>query len=146
MRTTYRMADCGIFIVEKVYCRGLDVKLKADAHCIVFGNGPDLKESDVLQMMGRGSRAQGHGKGTFYMVGDPLSCSDGWRMVKSNSERQLDDSGKNLRLLFKASKTFRFKDKADVIKAYSENNYQCLEYRFEASNHKAVTALRNHKP
>ena len=131
MRTTYLMADNGIFVVEKVYCRGLDVKLKADAHCIVFGNGPDLKESDVLQMMGRGSRAQGHGKGTFYMLGNPLSCNDGWRMVKSNSERQLDDSGKNLRLLFKGSKTFSLKDKKDVLSAYSQGNYQCLEYVFE---------------
>ena len=145
MRTTYRMADCGIFVVEKAYCRGLDVKLKADAHCIVFGNGADLKESDVLQMMGRGSRAQGHGKGTFYMLGDPHRCSDGWRMVKSNSDRQLDDSGKNLHLLFKASKTFRFKDKKEVINAYSQDNWQCLEYVFESTHHKAVQELRKHK-
>ena len=144
MRTTYRMADCGIFIVEKVYCRGLDVKLKVDAHCLVFGNGSDIKESDVLQMMGRGSRAQGQGKGTFYMMGDPLSCSDGWRMVKSNSERQVDDGGKNLLVLFKVSKTFSLKNKADVINAYNKDNWQCLQYIFEHRNQKAVLALKNH--
>ena len=123
MRTTYRMADCGVFIVEKAYCRGLDIKLKVDAHSIVFGNGPDLKESDVLQMMGRGSRAQGHGKGTFYMMGDPLSCSDGWRMVKSNSEQKVDDGGKILLLLFKASKAINLKTKPEVVTAYSNGNW-----------------------
>ena len=95
-------------------------------------------------MMGRGSRAQGQGKGTFYMMGDPLSCSDGWRMVKGNSERQVDDGGKNLLVLFKASKTFSLKNKADVITAYSNGNWQCLQYIFEANHHKAVLALKNH--
>ena len=79
------------------------------------------------------------------MLGDPLSCSDGWRMVKSNSERQLDNSGKNLRLLFRASKTFRLKDKPDVLSAYSKDNWQCLEYVFEMKYQKAVTVLKNHK-
>ena len=59
MRTKYSKKDTGVFFIPFEFCRGLDLKLKVDAHCIILDTSNKFKESDVLQAMGRACRSQG---------------------------------------------------------------------------------------
>jgi len=66
MRTSYINSDQGVFFIPIAFCRGLDLKFKVDAFCVILDTLGKFKESDVLQAMGRACRSQGQGEGTIY--------------------------------------------------------------------------------
>ena len=46
----------GVFMVNKKFAMGYDLKLKDEPLVIVLVNDPDMREVQVLQMFGRSSR------------------------------------------------------------------------------------------
>ena len=50
--------------------------------------------------MGRSSRSQGQGKGSFYLIGDKANILDGWEAIKARSSSQTNDGGLNLMRMF----------------------------------------------
>ena len=52
--------ETGVFILACKYGRGVDFKLRSDAFVIILMNGElKLRNSNILQMAGRGNRSQG---------------------------------------------------------------------------------------
>ena len=92
LRTQYLSVSNGCFFFDRNLCRGADPKFKVDSFVCIFEDtykfdnrgktrANEFKESDVLQYMGRSSRSQGQGKGSFYMIGNPLQNPNGWATI-----------------------------------------------------------------
>ena len=102
LRTQYLSADKGVFFFDRQLCRGADPKFKVDSHVCIFEDTVqfenkgqkrpnEFKESEVLQIMGRSSRSQGQGKGTFYMIGNPIANPNAMSTIKGLSSLQDDE-------------------------------------------------------
>jgi len=124
MRTSFASYDKGVFFIPFEFCRGLDLKLKVDAHCIILDVKGHFRESDVLQAMGRACRSQGQGIGTIYTVGDTVGSASGWDLIKARSEKKSDDGGLNLRRLFEVSNKLNYLANSVLVSAFKEGNWQ----------------------
>jgi late competence protein required for DNA uptake (superfamily II DNA/RNA helicase) len=60
--------DEGIIFLTGELGRGISLKMKNDAHVFVVSSENKFSESQVLQMIGRGSRSFGKCTGYIYIV------------------------------------------------------------------------------
>ena len=57
-REQYRDAVKGIFIIDRAYCRGYDLKCARDSLVFVYDNKRDYRTQEAKQSFGRSSRSQ----------------------------------------------------------------------------------------
>ena len=120
--------------MDKKFIRGLDLKLRMDAHVIVFDDRELFKFSDVLQAIGRGSRSQGQSSGTIFVLGDPIGDISGLDKIKARSTLQNDAGGENLRKLFEVSKRIAHRNLDWVEESFSRGRWQVDPLKFEKAN------------
>ena len=49
----------GVFLLHRKFSRGFDIKFAQDAIVVVFDPNNNIPASEIVQMIGRASRAQG---------------------------------------------------------------------------------------
>ena len=145
MRTSFANSDKGVLFIPFEYCRGLDLKFKVDALCVILDTLGTFKESDVLQAMGRACRSQGQGEGTIYQIADPTEGIGGWDRIKGRNELQVDDGGKNLKQLFDCSKKANPFDNSTLQRAFSNKVWQQDPTDFEMAHKSAIDTLNKMK-
>jgi len=57
-REAHRDSYKGVFVIDRRYARGYDLKLAVDSLVYVLDNGGDLSLAEVQQCCGRSSRSQ----------------------------------------------------------------------------------------
>lgn len=145
MRTSFANSDKGVLFIPFEFCRGLDLKFKVDAHCVILDTLDKFKESDILQAMGRASRSQGQGEGTIYQIADPTAGIGGWDRIKGRNERQMNDGGLNLKKLFEYSKKATPIHNSILRRAFSEGAWQQDPTDFEKTHKSAIDTLKHLK-
>jgi hypothetical protein len=71
-----KKSDKGIIQIIPEYARGYDLKLLTEAKVFIVANGGGLSKNDVLQMLGRGSRAQSKPEGFLFIQTTGHSTKD----------------------------------------------------------------------
>lgn len=77
-RQTYSAVTTGVFVLSRDFGRGYDLKLGTEALVLILANDKSISHVEAIQMVGRGCRSQGQGKGLLFLKGDPLAKIDGW--------------------------------------------------------------------
>jgi len=80
-RKVFDNARKGVFLLKKAYGRSYDLKLGTEALVMILANDGSLSYVEAIQMVGRGCRSQGQGKGVLYLVGDPYIKRDAWELL-----------------------------------------------------------------
>ena len=92
-REKFRAQTRGIFLVNRKFGRGYDLKLGADALVCVLVNDPQMREAEVRQLLGRSCRAMGAPSGAIFMQANPGQGVDVWQLLRSSTVGQLHDGG-----------------------------------------------------
>ena len=99
-RLEYNSNTTGVFILQRKFGRGYDLKLGTEATVLILANENSISQIEAIQMVGRGCRSQGQGKGILFLKGDPHAKKDAWEYLKVRNEGHRDSGGANLRFLF----------------------------------------------
>lgn len=90
----------GIVFLDTKYRVGIDMKFKVDAYVVILDEKHILTGEDILQMLGRGSRAKtGVYEGAIFCKGDPKNKVGYNTFITANSEPELKECAQILRAL-----------------------------------------------
>ena len=92
----------GVWVVNKEFGRGFDLKLAKDAQVLVFGK-ERFGHTEMIQMIGRGCRSQDSSRGQIILFGGDIvdeNCC--FETLCENHEKHDGDDGKLFINCFKA--------------------------------------------
>ena len=124
-RQLYSSTRKGVFVLEKAYSRSYDLKLGTEALVLILVTDKKIKYNNAIQMVGRGCRSQGRGKGILFLQGDPHAGRDAWDYLKATEKTHKDPGGVNLRYLFQNSEEFTTKELRKIRPIYTGSEWMC---------------------
>ena len=92
---------------------------------LILANDSSLSYVEAIQMVGRGCRSQGQGKGILYLKGDPYAKRDAWDYLKARNKGHTDPGGLTLRIFFQNSEEFTQKELQTIAPAFEGKSWKC---------------------
>ena len=124
-RQLYNSVRTGVFILHRAYGRSYDLKLGTEALVLILANDSSISYVEAIQMVGRGCRSQGQGKGILFLKGDPKTGKDGWLYLRVRNKGHRDPGGQTLRFLFQNSKEFTQSELKKIAPAFLGDTWKC---------------------
>ena len=102
LRDDYAGIVRGVVLLDMEFGRSVDPKFGEDSEVLILLDcNTEQTYCDVMQMFGRGSRSQGHGKGVVYAQEDGFTRQSIYAKLKSDALHRPTEHFDVLRLLFK---------------------------------------------
>ena len=97
----------GVFMVNKKFAMGYDLKLKDEPLVIVLVNDKKMTTAQIRQMFGRSSRRQGTLFGAAYLVDSRASNINPWKMIESREASAKELGGELVNIILKSQEDIR---------------------------------------
>ena len=128
----YDNATNGVFVLDRAFQRSYDLKLGTEAQVLILATDRNMSMVEAIQMVSRGCRSQGQGKGILYLKGDPFAKKDAWEQLQVKDRSLRDPGGLNLRVLFQNAQVISQKELDKIVVGYSGDFWKCQQYIFES--------------
>lgn len=113
----------GVVRICREYARGYDLKLTIDAIVIVIADDDTIRKSEVYQIFGRSSRAQGPGKAIIIIKNEQIIDPElAWADIFNRVETVVSSAVRNLVPLYLAVPKIKDADLIEKIRKAYENN------------------------
>lgn len=139
LRTSEQNEKRGVFVLSRLYCRGLDIKLLQDAITVVLASSKGFSWSTLTQMAGRSCRSLGVSECIYFnhTTNPNVDLSE----QLANKEMDLQDAHLIFKTLYDNWETRSSKQKAS-IKAYcSQCKYVTKYQKFESEDRAILLAM-----
>ena len=101
------------------------MKLGTEALVLILANDMSIGHVETVQMVGRGCRSQGQGRGVLFYKGDPLAKKDAWELLRVRNAGHKDPGGLTLRFLCQNSEEFTQNELKKIAPAFQGQNWKC---------------------
>ena len=128
----YDNATNGVFVLDRAFQRSYDLKLGTEAQVLILATDRNMSMVEAIQMVSRGCRSQGQGKGILYLKGDPFAKKDAWEQLQVKDRSLRDPGGLNLRVLFQNAQVISQKELDKIVVGYSGDFWKCQQHIFES--------------